>query len=76
MNAQPDFAEWFNQSPWAGTGKDAGELAWAAWKAALENVDVIGRNTSKDGHRDWWSGGTWLRAGQAIVVIDIAPELK
>jgi hypothetical protein len=29
------FVEWLNASPWAGAGKDAGELAHAAWEAAI-----------------------------------------
>ena len=29
------FMSWFNQSDWAGAGKDAGEIARAAWNAAV-----------------------------------------
>ena len=29
------FLSWFNQSEWAGAGKDAGELARTAWNAAV-----------------------------------------
>ncbi len=31
-----EFLDWFNNSQWGGAGKDAGELAWAAWQAARE----------------------------------------
>lgn len=33
----PAFLNWFNSSQWAGAGKDAGELANAAWEAAITN---------------------------------------
>ena len=29
----------------------------------------------EDGSRDWWSGGTWLYPGDAVVIIDAA-DLK
>lgn len=39
------FVEWFNKSSWAGAGKDAGELAKAAWCAALEHAaDLANRH--------------------------------
>ena len=32
------FMAWFNESPWAGAGKDAGEIAQAAWNAAIRDA--------------------------------------
>lgn len=31
-----EFYQWFNQSEWAGAGKDAAELAKAAWDAGIK----------------------------------------
>ena len=33
-----------------------------------EDVDVIGEYSGVDHHRWWWSGGTWLRPGDEVVV--------
>ena len=35
------FLTWFNQSQWAGAGKDAGEIAQAAWNAAIIEASEI-----------------------------------
>ncbi len=50
------FLHWFKKSPWAGAGKDAGELAEAAWNAGRKDglmtaqgiaTDVIQREAIK-----------------------------
>lgn len=35
------FMRWFNQSPWAGAGKDAGEIAQSAWNAAIHQSSEV-----------------------------------
>ena len=29
--------------------------------------NVMVRYSGKDGHRNWWSGGTWLRPGDLLI---------
>lgn len=36
------FLRWYNSSAWAGAGKDAGELAAAAWNAAMLHAKAKG----------------------------------
>lgn len=38
-------------------------------------MDILGRNERTDGHREWWTGGAWLRPGERVAVIeaDTAP---
>jgi hypothetical protein len=35
------FLDWFNASPWGGAGRDAGELAEAAWNAGVMEASEI-----------------------------------
>ncbi len=42
----------------------------------LRDGVTIGVYSHGDGHRDWWSGGTWLYPGESVVVIDAAKDAK
>ena len=33
-------------------------------------ADVLATNERTDGRREWWTGGTWLRPGQSVVVME------
>ena len=37
----------------------------------LDDIDIIGHREKGDEHkgRAWWSGGTWLRPGEVVVVM-------
>jgi hypothetical protein len=39
-------------------------------RTRCSEADVIGKHPGDVAGRYWWSGGTWLRPGQAVCVID------
>ena len=44
-----------------------------AARAALVDMDIIGRRENKDpSRREWWSGGTWLYRNQVVAVVELA----
>jgi hypothetical protein len=42
--------------------------AEAAVSASAANEEVLATYSRDDGQREWWSGGTWLRRGDSVVV--------
>lgn len=42
----------------------------------LRDGVTIGVYAARDGHRDWWSGGTWLNPGEEVMVVDAAKDAK
>ena len=40
------------------------------------NAEVLATHSHGDGHREWWSGGTWLYPGESVIVIDTAKDAK
>jgi len=45
------------------------QLAWEAWCAAIAQAETVGEYKGLHGRREWWSGGTWLRTGDRVVVV-------
>jgi hypothetical protein len=39
----------------------------------LAKADRLALYDGKDGHREWWSGGTWLYPGDEIIQLDAKP---
>lgn len=44
----------------------------AALKKSILNAEVLAEYDPAHGHKDWWSGGCWLRSGQQLMIIDRA----
>jgi hypothetical protein len=44
----------------------------AALKKSILNAEVLAEYDPAHEHKDWWSGGCWLRSGQQLVIIDRA----
>lgn len=42
--------------------------------AKQQDPDVIGVYKGREGRRDWWSGGCWLRPNEAVAIITVEAE--
>jgi hypothetical protein len=43
-------------------------------RAEIERAgDPLAAYEGKDGHRQWWSGGTWLYPGDRVVIMAAPP---